>query len=360
MGDMDKKSQRFQMPQQGYPFMQQGFPQQMPYGLRPDVSNRNINFQHMGIRQQQIPIPNAPRQEYVGHSGFEMPQQQPHMIQRMPTYVQRPKPKPEYKVFELNKLLQQRPENADNQWWDVFASEFFEDDATLTISFNMDNENKSFKVKRTLIPRYFKSIYEGGVTDLTYSLRHTQESYNNTGFLLRTDHCTVTTHHSVPLFTKVCTEGSLIIHFSTTLKIKSWHFNARSFGELISRSILGMQFQQNQGMFEQISKNITSQGVTNSTLNYLRMSEILQPMQDLMVMQKSSGLSPKDCLNTMLNQNQKEANVEKPASPNPNSRRKRKSANREDLEKANKRNDNYPNMGGYGNSRGFNIDSMLN
>ena len=33
---------------------------------------------------------------------------------------------PDYKIFEMNKRLQQRTEESDNLWWDAFATEFFE------------------------------------------------------------------------------------------------------------------------------------------------------------------------------------------------------------------------------------------
>lgn len=44
----------------------------------------------------------------------------------------------------------------------------------------------------------------------------------------------------------------------------------RAHKELIPRNVIGMQ--QEPGFFEQLSKNITRQGITNSTLNYLRVS----------------------------------------------------------------------------------------
>jgi len=48
-----------------------------------------------------------------------------------------------------------------------------------------------------LIPRYFRSIFEGGVTDLYYHLRAnaTKESFHNTSLTLDCDHCTMITTH---------------------------------------------------------------------------------------------------------------------------------------------------------------------
>lgn len=103
------------------------------------------------------------------------------------------------------------------------------------------------------------------------------------------------------------------------MRIKSWHFTVRTHRELIPRSVVGMHSQQDPGMLDQLSKNITRQGITNSTLNYLRVTSpfssrlrllnfefllqlcvILEPMQELMSRHKAYALSPRDCLKTTL------------------------------------------------------------
>lgn len=58
-------------------------------------------------------------------------------------------------------------------------------------------------IGRTLIPRYFRSIFEGGVTELYYNMKHPKESFHNTSITLDCDQCTMVTHHGKPLFTKV-------------------------------------------------------------------------------------------------------------------------------------------------------------
>ncbi|KAF9419570.1 hypothetical protein HW555_003848, partial [Spodoptera exigua] len=111
---------------------------------------------------------------------------------------------PDYRVYELNKRLQQRTEDSDNLWWDAFATEFFEDDATLTLTFCLEDGPKRYTIGRTLIPRYFRSIYEGGVSELYYTMRQPKESFHNTSITLDCDHCTMVTHHGKPMFTKLC------------------------------------------------------------------------------------------------------------------------------------------------------------
>ena len=74
---------------------------------------------------------------------------------------------------------------------------------------------------------------------------------------------------------QVYTEGRLIVEFTfdDMMRIRSWHFAVRNHRELIPRSILTMQ---EPGMIESLSKNITRQGLTNTTLNYLRVRDFNQ------------------------------------------------------------------------------------
>ncbi|XP_021939192.1 LIM domain-binding protein 2 isoform X3 [Zootermopsis nevadensis] len=209
---------------------------------------------------------------------------------------------PDYRMYELNKRLQQRTEESDNLWWDAFATEFFEDEATLTLTFCLEDGPKRYTIGRTLIPRYFRSIFEGGVTDLYYNLKHPKESFHTTSVTMDCDQCTMVTHHGKPMFTKVCTEGRLILEctFDDLSRIKSWHFAVRSHRELVPRSVFSMHTQQDPSMLDQLAKNITRHGITNSTLNYLRLCVILEPMQELMSRHKAYALSPRDCLKTTL------------------------------------------------------------
>ena len=130
---------------------------------------------------------------------------------------------PDYKIFEMNKRLQQRTEDSDNLWWDAFANEFFDDEAQLTLTFCLEDGPKRYSkryfplsaltslthliisaVGRTLIPRFFRSIFEGGVTDLHWELKHTKESFHQAVVSLDCDQATMVTQHGKPMFTKVC------------------------------------------------------------------------------------------------------------------------------------------------------------
>ena len=51
---------------------------------------------------------------------------------------------PDYRIYEMNRRLQQWTEDTDNLWWDAFATEFFEDDATLTLTFCLEDGVKRY------------------------------------------------------------------------------------------------------------------------------------------------------------------------------------------------------------------------
>ncbi|KAK3750983.1 hypothetical protein QZH41_009137 [Actinostola sp. cb2023] len=102
--------------------------------------------------------------------------------------------------------------------------------------------------------------------------------------------------------TEVCTEGRLILEFTfdDIMRIRNWHFTVRQHREMVSRNVVVMQ--QDPAILEQVSKNVTRNGMTNFTLNYLRVSlcVILEPMQELMSRHKTYNMSPRDCLKSTL------------------------------------------------------------
>ena len=111
--------------------------------------------------------------------------------------------------------------------------------------------------------------------------------------------------HGRPMFCKICTEGSLQIEFCApilgddgslgTLRIKTWTFTIRRHHELVPRSVLACI--QDPSLIDQLTKNITKMGFTSPTLNFLKISSILEPMQELMARHKVWGVQPpKECL----------------------------------------------------------------
>uniref|UniRef100_A0A673XIG5 LIM domain binding 1a n=1 Tax=Salmo trutta TaxID=8032 RepID=A0A673XIG5_SALTR len=223
----------------------------------------------------------------------------------------------DYRIFELNKRLQNWTEDCDNLWWDAFTTEFFEDDAMLTITFCLEDGPKRYTIGRTLIPRYFRSIFEGGATELFYTLKHPKESFHSNFVSLDCDQCTMVTQNGKPMFTQ---SKRINLHFNDHSQLKG---HRHIIASLLSSPSSKVQDPQ---MLDQLAKNITRCGLSNSTLNYLRLCVILEPMQELMSRHKTYSLSPRDCLKTCLFQKWQRmvAPPAEPARQAPNKRRKRK------------------------------------
>ena len=70
-----------------------------------------------------------------------------------------PMPQPDYRIHEMNKRLQQRTDDSDNLWWDAFATEFFEDDANLTLTFCLEDGPKRYSKIMLNSVEYDYSVY---------------------------------------------------------------------------------------------------------------------------------------------------------------------------------------------------------
>ncbi|GAA6085480.1 LIM domain-binding protein 2b isoform X1, partial [Tachysurus ichikawai] len=92
--------------------------------------------------------------------------------------------------------------DCDILWWDAFCTEFFEEDATLTLSFCLEDGPKTYTIGRALIPRFFSTLYEGGVYELFFELKHTKESFSSSTITVDCHQCTMITQHGKPTFTK--------------------------------------------------------------------------------------------------------------------------------------------------------------
>jgi hypothetical protein len=199
-------------------------------------------------------------------------------------------------------------------------------------------------------------MFEDGVCDFSIRLKRpfVKELPNRTA-TLECDQCTIITQHGKPDFHKqqlmhypgmdpmmkenkeigliVTTNGRLVIEFmqDDTLRIKQWSFTTTHFQEFIYRNLVAnvqQQDQINSNMLDQITKNVTRQGLTNKTTNYLRLGILLEPMQLIMSRQKEmEGTSPRDCLKNVL-YTKWQTNVCAPSEQQrpQNKRRKRKSA----------------------------------
>jgi hypothetical protein len=256
----------------------------------------------------------------VMHHGPPMSAHHPHMQHTIgrnspyfPNILQT-----EFRIIELNRRLQCRPipnhpynplpsPYDESIWWERFAAEFFEDDATLTIRV-LDDKPVDYTIGRTLIPRFFRSYFDGGVTDLSINLRNPKETYSQPQLItLECDQAfivtsnifrqpSITTSQSVV----VHTEGHFVLDFVSNnidnLSIKSWRFYTKCSREYIDRSLLNTIGMPN----NYLAEPITRQGITKSTITYLKMCMIMEPMQELMFQHKQTKLDPRSCLRKLL------------------------------------------------------------
>lgn len=199
--------------------------------------------------------------------------------------------------------------NDESLWWERFAAEFFDQDATLSICIREDKLNE-FTIGRTLIPRFFRSYFDGGVTDLSIQLRNPKETSINPHLTtLDCDQAFIITNNMLrhPQIAQpnpsvvVHTEGQLRLEFvggnnnMDALLIKTWRFYTRSCREYIDRSMAAI------GMPPSFLVDpITRQGLTKSTISYLKMCMIMEPMQDLMFQNKQTKMDPRSCLKKLL------------------------------------------------------------
>jgi len=225
----------------------------------------------------------------------------------------------EFRIIELNRRLQCRPilrhpvsplpNNLypdESLWWERFASEFFEDDATLTLRI-LEDKPVEYTIGRTLIPKFFKTYFDDGVTDLSINLRNPKEACLHPHMItLDCDQALIVTnnifkHNAIATNQGfvVHTEGHLILDFVSnnfdTLLIKSWKFYTKGCREYIDRSMTAMGLPSSF-----LVEPVARQGFSKSIKSYLKMCETMEPMQDLMFLHKQTKLDPRACLKKLL------------------------------------------------------------
>jgi len=311
----------------------------------PSPLHHSYHSHHQQQQQHQPPPIASHQQHFFGHPSHTGTGNHNHNMANLQMQA-------EYRIYDMNKRLASRPEHdflpigsnggsggpnsglgnndsAISVWWESFVSEFFEEDAKMSIRNVIDdNVPKTFTIGRTLIPRFFRSIYDGGVTDLYFQLASRTQLNANLNAVKHQEHllfesemCTMTTKYGRPMYAIIFTEGHLQVEFSMlneqntpatanasnssfplndSIRIKSWTFNIRRHQELIPRSTIAIQ--QDAAGIEQISKNITKAGISNHTLNYLKLCTVLEPMQELMSRSKMTQMPPRECLKVSASQ----------------------------------------------------------
>lgn len=231
----------------------------------------------------------------------------------------------EFRIYHLNKRLQEASYECDNIWWDEMISEFFEDNASLSISMLLEEGPKHYTIGRVLIPRFFRSFYNGGASELYFVTRHSKELLNHATHSITMDsaHTTMISQYNKSFPVRICTDGHLTVEFSCDqfTRIRHWNFEIRGNCELILRQTL----LQDSRFIEKFSNNITRCGINPATMNHLRLSSVLEPMTEIMSRYKECKIDPRDCLRNCLFQKwNRMMNPPEPVRGGKTTRRKRK------------------------------------
>lgn len=249
----------------------------------------------------------------------------------------------EFRIIELNKRLQSRPclkgltsplpvhDTSDvSKWWDRFTCDFFDDNASLTVRTPGEDKPTEYTIGRALIPRFFRSYFAGGVTDLSIKLRDIRETQPHPSLVtMKCDRADIVTKNifkhptsNVQNYVVVHTEGHLCLEFVTNnldiLVIKSWRFHADQCHEYIDRSMITTGIAKTH-----LVEPITRFGLTKSTIAYLKMCMIMEPMQELMLHHRNTQMNPRACLKQLLFDRYKIKNPDE-NQPQPSKRRKRR------------------------------------
>uniref|UniRef100_A0A6G1S8G7 LIM domain-binding protein 2 n=1 Tax=Aceria tosichella TaxID=561515 RepID=A0A6G1S8G7_9ACAR len=305
-------------PQQMSHHQQQHLPQQAP--------QQSMNHQTQSMMQTAPDMsggapPPPPSRPSTGHMSPHPSVHLANQERASPFHHQQHHiPQSELRIIELNKRLQSRPRvrgassplpligsSDESIWWERFACDFFDDESSLTIRIPGDDKLIEYTIGRPLIPRFFKSYFDGGVTDLSIKLTNIRETQHRSSLVtLECDQADIVTKnifkHIVTdtlMYVVVHTEGSLSLEFVgnslDNLVIKSWRFYANQCREYIDRSLTAMGLPSTM-----LIEPTTIQGFPKSTISYLKICSILEPMQDIMAQHRQSNMDPKSCLKKFL------------------------------------------------------------
>ena len=169
------------------------------------------------------------------------------------------------------------------------------------------------QIGRKLIPRYFRSLFDDGVTDCYIVPRMTKESYCGSVIMAECEMASLVSTHTKPFYCIVSADGRLTLDFTfeEQMRIKNWHFLIRGYyyNDLIVISIfiiiisahemIPKAFCQtaltNEGPtgVSDICRSVTRCGLSSATLNFLKLCNIMEPMQELFTFHKVTRFDKK-------------------------------------------------------------------
>ncbi|KAI6215032.1 LIM interaction domain (LID) domain-containing protein [Aphelenchoides besseyi] len=199
-------------------------------------------------------------------------------------------------------------ENEVHQWFEAFSYEFFDDKALMTITMPDRIPESKYFLNRTLIPRFFRSLIENGVSNLMFLCNASHEYAASNGNMifpaLSSDNFELHALLEIPIRTKVRAVGRSFIEYTPYdevfgYRIKHWMMHLHAADEACQISEEEMEPE----ILRQKRQGFTISGLPVGTINFLKMCTVLVPMQRLMLWCKEStnqNTKPKEALKAVV------------------------------------------------------------
>ncbi|CAG8473013.1 11706_t:CDS:2 [Ambispora leptoticha] len=162
-------------------------------------------------------------------------------------------------------------QKTDIHYWKVFAQFFFADDVYMKYTLckeRTDNpqEGRTFELKYAVIPRFYHTFFESGVTSIQLILGSPKEQDMGNGCQL-----------DCPKASMVVHSGHLIVMFNQQTKISSFEFRTKNFTEYIPRSHVARH------MPNGVESSVVCEyGIPHRTFRCLDLAECSDIMQGVM------------------------------------------------------------------------------
>ncbi|KAL7071822.1 hypothetical protein ACQ4LE_008880 [Meloidogyne hapla] len=230
----------------------------------------------------------------------------------------------EFRLQEMNRRLyqfhcqfyQQAPSESHEHWWDAFAQEFFDELGSMALCMQEYSAEqggfilKRYTISRHFIPRFFRSLFSNGISQLHFVLRSPAQELvepqriNPGDFgccALNCENLLMVTSHEKPLQAEVQTECRLFVKFAPFnpacgYRIREWFIELRSCQEFYAKEGIHPL----DGLGDRKLMPITSLGLPMQTMAEMRMWQMMDQMQPIVDRVKETNETPQMALHQLV------------------------------------------------------------
>ncbi|CAG8704077.1 7_t:CDS:2, partial [Acaulospora morrowiae] len=176
--------------------------------------------------------------------------------------------------------------------WVEFTKIFFDENTSM----NYNSGSRKFEIKYQLIPRFYQTFFESGVTKIQLILGITQESIqHNNGILVECKSASIMYHYENGM--QVVETGRLSVTF-VNMKITNFEFEAEKYTEYVPRQLL------NEFITNSQENLINGHGIPHKTMRCLEVGEGVDYMQEVMTVTiNNPNIGPLEALRIIASQN---------------------------------------------------------